>query len=186
MSLEDLTPVELLAQHRAALEKNKLFDTLMSDPDTRNEALKLIKRRNPTMPIPELDVNAAAEKALAAERAEREKLEARMRDSEFRERLRGERERLKRENDFSDADLVAIEALMTDEKAPIPHFDAAAKVFKASRVQARPTSSQLAVKTFDMPDKTVWAAGVGNKMALDKAFREQSYAAVNEVRSKAA
>lgn len=181
-SLEEYTLPELVAEHRTALEKNRLFDTLMSDPETRRDALALVKRKNPTMPIPELEVEARNDAALAEERKEREKLEARVRDSEIRERLRLERERVKSQHDLSDADLIEVEKLMTDDKAPIPHYDAAAKVYRASRQQAEPSSSQLAVKTYNMPDKDIWSKGVGNKMQLNKTFTEKAYEAVNEVR----
>lgn len=181
-SLEDYTLPELIAEHRTSLEKNRLFDTLMSDPETRRDALALVKKKNPTMPIPELEVEARNDAALAEERKEREKLETRVRQSEIRESMRVERERVKSEYGLNDADVIEVEKLMLDEKAPIPHYDAAAKVYKASRAQAEPTSSQLSVKTYDMPDKGTWARGVGDKMGLDKVFREKAYEAVNEVR----
>ena len=185
-SLEDMLPGELLEHTRKLEESNRLFTTLVSDPETRAETLALVKRKNPTMAIPELDEKAARDAALAAERAEREKLEARVRDQEIRERLRNERERVKKDHGLTDEDLTAVEALMVDEKAPIPHYDAAAKVYKASRVEAKPSSSQLTANTFDMPDKNVWAKGVGNPMSLNKVFQEEAARAINEMRGNKA
>lgn len=182
-TLEEMSVNELVDEHRKALEKNRLFDTLMSDPDTRREALGLIKKKNPAMPIPELDAAERSEAALAVERERATKAEERIRNLEIGARLDKERERVMKQYGLSDAGLMEVEKLMTDKDAPIPHYDAAAKVYLASQRQAEPSSSTLAVQTFDMPDKSTWGRGVGNKMSLDKVFREKAYEAVNAVRS---
>lgn len=182
-SLEDYTPSELITAHRAALEKTKLWDTLISDPQTRPQALALVKQKNPTMVIPELDAKQANDAALAAERTEREKLAIEVRDLKINARLEAERKRVMKDHGLDEGQLLEVEKLMVDEAAPIPHYDAAAKVYKASQVQARPSSSQLQVKTWDMPEKSVWGPGVGNRMALDKAFTTAAYEAVNLVRA---
>lgn len=181
-SLEELTVPELLAETKRLQESSRLFNTLLGDPSTREDALRLVKRVDPKRPIPELDTKLAAEASLATERAEREKLETRVREGEIRERIRNERERVMRDHDLSESEVLEVEKLMVDEKAPIPHYDAAAKVFKASRSQATPTSAQLVPKLYDMPEKGVWGAGVGSRMGLDKVFKEQAYAALNDVR----
>jgi hypothetical protein len=182
-SLEDYTPSELITAHRAALEKTRLWDTLISDPATRPEALALVKRKNPAMVIPELDQQVASDKALAAERVKREELEVKVRDLQINARLDKERDRVMKQYGLDEAGLLEVEKLMVDETAPIPHYDAAAKVFKASQQMATPTSSNvLAVKTWDMPEKSMWGKGVGDRMGLDKVFREEAYKAVNELR----
>lgn len=185
-SLEDYTPIELIAAHRAALEKTRLWDTLISDPQTRPQALALVKQKNPTMVIPELDQKQANDAALAVEREAREKLTLEVRDLKINARIEAERKRVMKDHNLSESQLLEVEKLMVDETAPIPHYDAAAKVFKASQVQATPTSAQLAVMTYDMPDKSIWGKGVGNRMALEKSFKEAAYAAVNDIRSKVA
>jgi hypothetical protein len=181
-SLEDYTPAELLEHARTLERSNGLFNTLMNDPETRSETLALVKKKNPNMSIPELDVKAQVELAVAKEREEREKTDARLREMEMRERLNAQRDRVKSQYELTDADVLEVEKLMTDKDAPIPHYDAAVKVYQASRAQATPTSSQLQVKTFDMPSKDTWGRGVGDKMALDRAFKEEAYKAVNELR----
>jgi hypothetical protein len=40
----------------------------------------------------------------------------------------------------------------------------------------------MAPKTWDMPEKDVWAAGIGNKMQLDKIALQEAYKAANEFR----
>lgn len=186
-SLEDMTPEEILAHTRSLEQSTDLFDTLLNDPATRRDTLKMLKAKNPAMTIPEIDTANEVENSIAAERAERVKLETRIRDSEIRDRIDKERARVMKTHDLSDADMIEVEKIMTDKDAPIPHYDAAAKVFKASRVQATPTSAVLVPRTFDMPAKDIWAKGVGSKPMLDKIATEQAVIALNEIRgSKAA
>lgn len=182
-TLEDLTHPELLAVARAATEKSALFDTLLSHPDSRKETLALVKRRNPSMPIPEVDAESAATAALAEERKERLALENRVRDAEMRERIAAQREKVKSQYKLSDADLLEVEKIMTDETAPIPHYDAAVKVWKAQRMQAVPTSSNIQPPVYDMPAQETWKAGVGNNAALNKIATKLGYEAWNEIRA---
>ena len=60
---------------------------------------------------------------------------------------------------------------------------AAVKVWKASKQLATPTPSAYEVPTFTMPDKDVWAPGIGNPGKLDKIFRDEMYNALKEIRS---
>lgn len=182
-SLEDLTVPELLATARAATEKSALFDTLLSHPDSRKETLALVKRRNPNMPIPEIDSETAAEAALAEERKERQALEARVRDSEMRERIAAQRDTVKSKYKLTDADLIEVEKIMTDETAPIPHYDAAVKVWRAQQQQATPTSSNIQPPVYEMPTKDVWKSGIGNNANLNKVAMKLGYEAWNEIRS---
>jgi hypothetical protein len=139
-SLEDLTVPELLATARAATEKSQLFDTILSDPATRKEALALVKKRNPNMPIPELD----AENAASSRRRRRAQGAPEARGPHARERdARAHRRAAHDRHDkykLTDADLLEVEKIMTDETAPIPHYDAAVKVWRAQKSQAVPTS----------------------------------------------
>jgi hypothetical protein len=182
-SLEDLTVPELLATARAATEKSQLFDTILSDPATRKEALALVKKRNPNMPIPELDAENAASAAVAEERKEREKLEARMRESEMRERIAAQRTTVRDKYKLTDADLLEVEKIMTDETAPIPHYDAAVKVWRAQKSQAVPTSSNISPPVYEMPTKDVWKSGIGNNANLNKVAMKLGYDAWNEIRA---
>lgn len=179
-SLEDMTVQELHGYARAAGEKATLLDTLLANPETRKDALKLVKKSSPNMPIPELDAEAAADVKLAEERKERLALEVRVRDGEIRERIANERKRVMREHSLNDEDMVEVEKLMVDEKAPIPHFDAAVKVFKASLVQATPTSAALSAPVYTMPDDK-WKKGIGNRVELDRIALDTAYTAFNQI-----
>lgn len=182
-SLEDMTVPELL-EHTRKLEKdNSLLNTLSSDPDTRRELLRLAKKKMPNTPIPEIDNTLEAERMLAVADKKIEALETRVRDGEIRARIEAEESRLKKEHGFDDNDMQEVRKLMVDEKAPIPHFDAAAKVYNASRRQAEPSSSQLRDNSYEMPDHAMWGKGVGNKAALNKVFVNEAYRAVNELRN---
>ncbi len=176
-SLENMTTEQLQ-------ESTRLFQTLLDSPDTRELTLRMIQKKT-GKPIAELHVRDTAMAEIAKEREEREKLAARIQERDIRDRIKDERERVKREHQLTDQDMSAVEKLMTDEKAPIPHYDAAAKVYKASQTVAQPTTSLLTPKTWDMPEKDVWAAGIGNRQALNKIATEEAYKALNEFRSGA-
>lgn len=182
-SLEDMTANQLLDYSRKLEEQNRLYNPLMQDPETRGEMLKLMRKKFPNMPIPELDTANAMEKRIAEERAAREKLEAQVRDERITRNINEARERVKREYDLTDADMGEVEKLMTDEKAPIPHWDAAAKVYRASRAQATPTPVTLEAPIYDMPSKEVWARGIGNKAQLDRIAMRQATEALNDITS---
>lgn len=182
-SLEDLTANELLAHAKRLEEGNRLYGPLMNDPETRGEMLRLIKKKNPGMPIPEIDAQDAASRLVASERAEREKLQSELRDEKLHRQLRESRERVKNEYDFTDADLLEVEKLMTDEKAPIPHWDAAAKVYRASRAQATPTAQALEAPVYEMPSKDKWGHGIGRPAELNKIAMKEAVAAFNDISS---
>jgi hypothetical protein len=185
-NLEDMTPEEILAHTRSLETSVELFDTLLNDPVTRRDTLKALKSKKPNMTIPEIDTANEIETRIAAEREERQKLEVRVRDNEIRDRINAERKRVMNTHDLSEDQMLEVEKIMVDPTAPIPHYDAAAKVFKASLVQATPTSAVLVPRTFDMPNKDIWAGGVGSKPRLDKIALEQATAALNEIRGNKA
>jgi len=176
-SLENMTTEQLQ-------ESTRLLHTLLNSSDTREQTLRLIKKKN-GVPIPEIDAKDAVLAEVATERAERLKLEARLQEREILDRIKEERVRVKEQNNLSDADVLEVEKLMIDKDAPIPNYAAAAKVYKASKQIAQPTTHQLKPNTWDMPEKDVWAAGIGNKMALNKIALEEAYKASNEFRSGA-
>lgn len=183
MSLEDLTPNQLLDHAKKLEDANRLYGPLMADPETRPQVLALMKKKWPTMPIPEVDSANAMEQKLAEERAAREKLEATVRDERLTRQITEARDRVKKQYDLTDSDMGEVEKIMLDEKAPIPHWDAAAKVFKASRAQATPTAITLEAPIYEMPAKDVWARGIGNKAQLDRIAMKEATAALNDITS---
>lgn len=182
-SLEDMTPNELLAHARSLEQNNRLYGPLMNDPETRGEMLRLIKKKNPNMPIPELEAEERAKKLVAEERAEREKVANELREEKLDRRIEKERERVKREYDLSDADMAEVEKLMTDEKAPIPYWDSAAKYYKAMSRTATPTPVTLEPPVYEMPSKDVWAAGIGSPARLNQIAMREATKAANDISS---
>jgi hypothetical protein len=175
-SLENMTTEQLQ-------ESTKLLHTLLNSPDTREDTLRLIKKKN-GVPIPEIDSKDAVLAEVAKEREERKKLETRMQERDIMERIEKERAKVKQAHNLSDADVLEVEKLMVDKDAPIPSYAAAAKVYQASKQVAQPTTHLLKPNTYDMPEKSVWAPGIGNKQALNKIALEEAYKAANEFRAK--
>ena len=176
-SLENMTTEQLQ-------ESTRLFHSLLNSPDTREATLRLIKKKTGGV-MPEIDAADTVRGEIAEERKARVALEQRLQERDIMDRIEKERARVKRDHQLTDADVAEVEKLMVDKDAPIPSYAAAAKVYKASKNVAEPTSALLKPKTWDMPEKDVWAAGIGNKMALNKIALEEAYKASNEFRAKA-
>jgi hypothetical protein len=183
MSLEDLSSNELIDLARTQGPKAALYDTLLADPETRSAMLALQKKKYPNQPIPELDARKEMEVKLAEERAAREKLEERVLQENIERRLEKQREDTKKKHKLSDDDMIAVEKIMTDDKASIPNYDIAARLYKADRAQAVPTPSALQPPIFDMPDKAKWGKGIGNPQELNKIGLKAAYEAVAQFRA---
>ena len=175
-SLENMTTEQLQ-------ESTRLFQSLLSSPDTREATLRLIKKKTGGV-IAEIDAKDSVLAEVATERKARQDLEARMQERDIMDRIEKERARVKKENNFSDEDVKGVEALMVDKEAPIPSYAAAAKVYRASKTVAEPTPGLSRATTYSMPEKDVWSPGIGNKMALNKIAIDEAYKAQQEFRSK--
>lgn len=183
MSLEDLTTDQLLAHARVTDGSHRLLNQLLSDPASREMVQRQLKKANPALVIPEIDAKDSVLAELGVERAARQKLEGEILQDKVRARLEGQRAAVKTKYQLSDADMIEVEKLMTDAENPIPTYDAAARVHKASKASATPTFASIAPPTFDMPETDVWGKGIGNKAALDKIAMNEAYAALNDIRS---
>lgn len=179
-SLEDLTHEQLLAHTQELQRSDNLFKTLLSAPDTRERMQRLIKEKNPGLAIPEIDAQDRVLAAVAEERKEREKLEAKILERDVTERINRARDTIKTKYKIDDAGVLEVEKLMTDKDNPIPTHDAAARVFIASRTAAEPTPMQISAPTYDMPDGKIWAKGIGNAGMLNKIFMEEATKVLNE------
>jgi len=179
-SLEDLSHEELLVHARRLQDSDNLFKTLVTSPDTREDTLRLMKKKNPNLVLPEIDAQDKALAAVAEERKKREELENKILDREIRDRIAAERARVAKQYELTDADVLEVEKLMTDKDAPIPSYDGAAKVFKASRTASEPTPAIIGSPTYDMPDPKVWSKGIGNTAALNRIFLDEATKVYNE------
>jgi hypothetical protein len=179
-SLEDLSHEDLIEHTKALQQSDNLFKTLLTAPDTRERMQRLIKEKNPNLSIPEIDSTDRVMAAVAAEKAEREKLEAKILERDVRDKIDRARSGIKDKYKLNDEEVLEVEKLMTDKENPIPTHDAAARVFKASRTVSEPTPMQISAPVYDMPDAKIWGAGIGNKQALDRIFLTEATKVLNE------
>lgn len=171
-SLEDLTTDQLL-------EVARLQDRLATNPETRADYMRLVKKTNPNLAIPEVDINDRVEARLAQEREERLKLEQRLMEKEAQERVARKRDEVKSKHRLNDDQLTQVEKLMTDKR--IPDYETAAEFFALSQKAAPPTPSTFQRPSVDMPSSATWGKGLGNKSALDKIARDEAYKAWGEL-----
>lgn len=180
-SLEDLTTDQLLARARETEPSDSLLRALANNPETRKVLQRAIKKINPNVSIPDIDNEDNFAAQLKTERDERLKLEGEIRTDMITRRIEKQREDVKAKYKLTDADLLEVEKLMVDKDNPIPTYDAAARVYLASRQSATPTPSSFAPPTFDMPEKDIWGKGIGNAAALNKIALEESFKAWNDL-----
>jgi hypothetical protein len=180
-TLEDLTPDQLLATAKSFQSQATLLTQLTSNPETREQVQRALKKLNPSLVIPEID---AADRVLAVVKESTtrlETLENTIRERDIRDRLERARAGVQTKYKLTDEDMQGVEALMVDKDNPIPSYDAAARVFLASRQSSVPTAISLQPPTFSMPEKDTWGKGIGNKAMLDKIGLNEAFNAYNEL-----
>lgn len=163
----------------------ELADTtreLLANPATRAITLRAMKKINPALSTPEIDLEDRA----VAEFKKRDEKIAELTQKELerdaRERIRDEREKLLASG-HSREDIAAIEKLMMDRK--IPDYATAAEFFTQSRKLAEPTPAPFNAgrpPTIGLPEDPLKAAKAGPKGLRDFA-RNQASAALDEIRS---
>jgi hypothetical protein len=181
-SLEDLTTDQLLAHARQMQGSHELLATLMRDPAARETVQRHLKKVNPSVSIPEIDAKDAVLAELDTERKARQALEKSIMEDRVRARLEKQRADAKSKYHLTEADMAEVEKLMTDAENPIPTYDAAARVHAASKQTASPTPVALSAPTYQMPEKDVWAGGIGNRANLDRIAMNEAFAALNDIR----
>ena len=144
MSLENYTPEQL--QELAALTK-----TLAETPETRKEFLRLTKKVNPNMPIPELEVEETTARFAQTYEEKIAAMEAKLAEKDAREALASKRNALKESGKAkTQEDIAEIEKVMLEKG--ITNHEAAADYWKWMKESAQPTPSafgQNALKNFD-------------------------------------
>lgn len=181
-SLEDLSHEQLLVLAKQQQGMADLANQLLSRPDTREMVQRAVKKLQPNLVIPELDTKDSTTAAIEGLREDNRKLEQRLIERDVRERVNENRATIKAKYGLSDADVLEVEKMMLDpENAGMSH-DAAARVYKASRTPSTPTPSAYKGPTsYQMPEKDIWAPGIGNKARLDRIALEQAHLAFAEV-----
>jgi hypothetical protein len=191
-SLEDLTVPELLERAKTLESEKATFQRVMQDPSVRETFQGALKKLNPNLSIPEFDAKQSFRDEIKTEREARVKLENKILEDGIRADLEKKRAKVIKDYDLTEADLLEVEKIMTREVDPIPNYNAAAQVFKASKISATPTpASWQPPSTYQlMEGKTdPWAAGLmdnaptggGTKAKLDRIMMKQAGEAMAEI-----
>lgn len=174
VSLEDMEIPQLVQYARQLQSQAGFVSLLSSNPETREELQRLIKKVDPKVVIPEID---AADKLRKEQKPLLEKLEGlekQLMIRDAKDQLAERRSAIRAKYKLSDEDVSEVEKLMTTEVDPIPTHDAAARVYLASRRSAVPTSSSYSPPTYSMPETDIWAKGIGNPVALNRIVLEEA------------
>lgn len=184
-SLEDLTHEQLLALAREQQQSTNLLAALGGNPETREILQKAVKKIAPNAVIPELDAKNAMSKELEDVRKENAEIRKSILERDLKDRIKQDRETIKKKYELTDEQVTAVEKLMLEpENAGMSH-DAAARVYKASITPSTPTSSSFKPPAtgYDMPEKDVWAGGIGNPAKLNKIALDEAGKAFADIMS---
>jgi hypothetical protein len=119
-----------------ALIAYKLLDDILKSPDTRHDALKLLKKHNPKVVIPELDAAAPYEARLAGiEKKLEDSLKA-LSDRDADGALASKFDQLRQRRGYTDEGVEKIKKIMLDHSVADPEI--AANHFDASQAPADP------------------------------------------------
>lgn len=182
-SLEDLTVDQLLARAKELEASAALTNDLLRNKETRSMVQHAIKKIRPDLVIPEIDSQVAIDAKFAEMKKDSDDLRRQILERDTRERLERERTAARDKYGLSDADMLKVAELMVDKDNPIPTYDAAARVHKASTTPSTPTPANFQPPTYTMPEKEVWGTGIGNPAKLNKIAMDQAFAAFNEIKS---
>ena len=168
MSLENLS-------EDARNELAALAQRLADNPETRKDFLRMTKKVNPDLPIPELEIEEKTSSALDQMRKENDAIRAKLQAKEAQEMLDKRRQSLVKKGLVDNEDEIdAVEKLMLEKK--IADHETAAQYHQWMKQAAVPTPSGYqpsAVKNFDL-NKFWKNPGV--------AAREEALKALNELR----
>jgi hypothetical protein len=181
-SLEDLTVDQLREAAAQFQASHNVLTALTRDPATREVMQRAIKKMNPEVSIPELDARDQVRTELENTNKKLTTLENQIQERDIRDRITRQREAVKTKYQLDEAQLLEVEKLMVDNDNPIPTYDAAARVFLASRTSATPTPASYVPPTYQMPEKDTWGGGIGNPAKLNRIALEESYKAWGDIR----
>jgi hypothetical protein len=168
-SLEDLSP-EQIAHLR---QRNALLDGLLTDPETRKQTLRLLKKKNPTMNVPEIDAEEAVTAALAADRAEREAENKLRAEQRAQDAVRDQRRAVVALGLISEAEIPDLEKFMQDNE--VVSYEKAARLYRTAKKAEVATARPDGGPGVDLPTgKGLWRNPV-------KYAREQAALAVNDI-----
>ena len=144
MSLENLS---LEARDELASLSQKLAE----NPQTRKEFLRLTKKVNPDLPIPELEIEDKTNSAIDQIRSENAQLQAKLRERDAMEELERRRQSLVKKGLATEDDIADVEKIMLEKK--ISDHETAAEYHRYMKEAAKPTPTGYnpsAVRQFDL------------------------------------
>ncbi len=172
-SLEGLSPEQIEAA--AAM-----YQSLVSNPATREMTLRATKTVNPSLSIPEVDLKDMAGKEFSKRDEKIAKLENELLKRDAEDRVNRARSSLITKG-FKQEDVDAIEKIMVDKQ--IPNYDTAAEFYKNQQTVAEPTPSvPVRGQTFTMPADPL-ASMKGGRQGLSRWARDAGTAALDEIRN---
>jgi chromosome segregation ATPase len=119
-------------------ELSRLMERLTQNPATRKNVLREVKKLEPDLPIPELEIEDSLRNVTNHAEARVQQLEARLREKEALEELQRRRQALVKKGKISDeAEIEEVEKIMLEKG--IQNHDTAAEYYKWMREQAAPT-----------------------------------------------
>lgn len=154
-----------------------LSKTLADNPETRKDFLRLTKKVNPEMVIPELQLEEYTEKKVSAAEEKVMALENKLREKEIREQLEAKRRALKERGIAqSDQDVQEIEKIMLEQG--ITSHDTAAQHWEWMKQAAAPTPTGYNPNTINKFDLSkYWKNPQG-------AARDEAASALHELRNQ--
>ena len=154
-----------------------LSKTLADNPETRKDFLRLTKKVNPEMVIPELQLEEYTERKVSAAEEKVMALENKLREKEIREQLESKRRALKERGIAqSDQDVQEIEKIMLEQG--ITSHDTAAQHWEWMKQAAVPTPTGYNPNTINKFDLSkYWKNPQG-------AARDEAASALHELRNQ--
>lgn len=145
-----MADISLEGMSQEAIQGLALLAKGLSDnPETRNDFLKMTKKANPSMSIPEVDIPLSMDALLKAERTEREKLEKEILKDRVERDVEKRRASLMADKGLTDKDVAEVEKLMVEKG--IASHETAADYYKMQQQSARPTPSFTGHGSHQMP-----------------------------------
>lgn len=170
-SLEDLSSD---ARDELALLARRLAE----NPATRKDFLRLTKKANPDLPIPELEIEDSVYHHTQQSNARVEQLEAKLREKEALDELSRRREALMKKGKISDeAEIEQIEKIMLEKG--ITNHETAADYHRWMRESAAPTPTSFNRNVMDTTARSTLSAFWKNPQG---AARDEASKAMMELR----
>ena len=155
----------------------QLAKGLMDNPETRLDTMRLAKKRDPSLMLPEIDIPNQMHDALKDERAKLAALEQDILKERAERNVLERREALKNKHNLTDADVADVEKIMVEKG--ISSHETAAEFREAQMQAAKPTPFQAGFGSHQKPEVDAKAFG-GN---IGQWSRNEAAATIADIRA---